>query len=145
MLHTEFILAGGDEAVVVEVNARMGGGLLALMMNDCLTVPVPELLCSAALGRPVADPVPNGRHSSTVTVYAPRPAGCAGSTDSPEPPAPRTSSRWLVCSAAPGDEVRAAGDYRGAVGQIRTRAGSANLALNAALAASRDLVVEVTG
>ncbi|BCM70482.1 MULTISPECIES: ATP-grasp domain-containing protein [Streptomyces] len=144
MLHTEFILAGGDEAVVVEVNARMGGGLLALMMNDCLTVPVPELLCSAALGRPVADPVPNGRHSSTVTVYAPtagrlrRVHGLAEAAGAPH-------VVQVVRSAAPGDEVRAAGDYRGAVGQIRTRAGSANLALNAALAASRDLVVEVTG
>ncbi|MFF5537762.1 ATP-grasp domain-containing protein [Streptomyces cinerochromogenes] len=144
MLHTEFILTDGDEAVVVEVNARTGGGLLSLMMNDCLTVPVPELLCSAALGRPVADPRHNGSYSSTVTVYAPRAGrlsrvhGLAEAGDGPH-------VVQVVRGAAPGDEVRAAGDYRGAVGQIRTRAGSANLALNAALAAARDVVVEVTG
>lgn len=55
MLHTEFVLTD-DAAVVVEVNARMGGGLLSSMMSDCLSVSVPELLCTAALGRPCPNP-----------------------------------------------------------------------------------------
>lgn len=143
MLHTEFILTD-DDAVIVETNARVGGGLLSSMISDCLSVPVPELLCTAALGGPVPDIVRTGEHSSTVTVYASEPGRLLG-VDGLDRAEHAAHVVQIAATAAPGDVVRAAGDYRGSVCQIRTRAGSPNLALNAALAAARDLTVRVMG
>ncbi|MFI5497194.1 ATP-grasp domain-containing protein [Actinoplanes sp. NPDC051859] len=138
-LHSEFILTP-EGPVLVEVNARLGGGLLALMMDDCLTVSCWELLCRSALGERLPDVAPTGQYASTVTVY---PAEIGIVTDLPDRAAIEESPfvTSVVWSAGIGDEVYPPRDHRGAICQIRTRAGSASLSYNAALAAARDVRV----
>ncbi|OJF14451.1 ATP-grasp domain-containing protein [Couchioplanes caeruleus] len=141
-LHSEFVLTA-DGPVLVEVNPRLGGGLLALMMNDCLTVSCWELLCRSALGERLPDVAHNGRYASTATVYPAEPGVVAALPDR-EAAARGPFVSDVVWTAVPGDEVYPPRDYRGAVCQIRTRAGSASLAYNAALAAARDVRIELT-
>ncbi|GAB1640077.1 ATP-grasp domain-containing protein [Krasilnikovia sp. MM14-A1259] len=138
-LHSEFILTAGGP-VLVEVNARIGGGLLALMMNDCLTVSCWELLCRTALGEPVTPPEHNGRYASAVTVYPPVAGILAARPDrNAVAAAPFVSD--VILNAAPGDPVRPPTDYRGSVCQVRTCADTPGMAYNAALAAARDIPV----
>ncbi|MFE2140779.1 ATP-grasp domain-containing protein [Streptomyces sp. NPDC059456] len=141
MLHTEFVLTKNG-AVIVEVNARPGGGLLPLMMDDCLTVPLPELLCAAALGQSLPEVAANGRHSSTVTVYAPA-RGQIRRVGGLEHAATQGYVTQVVTGAGAGDEARTAQDYRGAVCQIRTLGDTPGIAFNAALSTAREIEIDV--
>ncbi|MEV6599812.1 ATP-grasp domain-containing protein [Actinoplanes sp. NPDC051346] len=141
-LHSEFVLTA-EGPVLVEVNARLGGGLLALMMNDCLTVSCWELLCRGALGERLPDVAHNGLYASTVTVY-PAESGVVATLPDRDAAGRSPFVTDVVWNAGPGDEVYPPRDHRGAVCQIRARAGSASLAYNAALAAARDVRVTLT-
>ena len=134
-LHVEFIVTG-DGPKLVEVNPRLGGGLLAHMMSDCLTVPVSKLLTLSALGALDAIPEQNGKTSSTVTVYPSRKCRLR-SLKGLEQVAASPFVCQIVPLAAPGDEIMPAQDYRGAVCQIRTVADSATLAFNGAQMAAQ--------
>ncbi|MEV6523011.1 ATP-grasp domain-containing protein [Longispora sp. NPDC051575] len=140
-LHSEFILTA-DGPVLVEINARLGGGLLAPMMTDCLTVSSWELLCRAALGQPVPVPEHTGRYASVVTVY-PQAAGTVESLVEPGVVAANPFVVDVVWNAGPGDRVAPATDYRGSLCQIRTVADAPAVAYNAALTAARDVRVNL--
>jgi biotin carboxylase len=138
-LHSEFILTQ-EGPVLVEINARLGGGLLALMMSDCLTVSSWEMLCRVALGQPVPRPEHNGRYASAVTVY-PETEGVVEAIINPDDIAASPFVVDVVWNAAPGDRVCPPNDYRGSLCQIRTLADSPSVSYNAALSASRDVLV----
>ncbi|WP_412539375.1 ATP-grasp domain-containing protein [Longispora sp. K20-0274] len=140
-LHSEFILTA-EGPVLVEINARLGGGLLALMMNDCLSVSSWELLCRSALGQPLRIPRHTGRYASAVTVY-PDTAGTVESVVDPGAVAANPFVVDVVWNARPGDRVAPATDYRGSVCQVRTVAEAPAVAYNAALTAARDVRINL--
>lgn len=129
-LHVEFIVTAQGPKLV-EVNARLGGGLLAGMLDDCLTRPTAQLLAEAALGAVNEAPQRNGRFSSTVTVYANRECELRGLACIERARSIPFVREVVVC-ARPGASLKAARDYRGAVCQIRSTAGSPALAFNSA-------------
>jgi biotin carboxylase len=140
-LHVEFIVTNSGPKLV-EVNPRLGGGLLAKMMDDCLTVSISELVCTSALDVIDTVPLQNGKASSTTTVY-PRRSGRLRSLDGMQ----RVMNSPFVCEvvevARIGDEIESAKDYRGAVCQIRATAGSSALAFNSVQTAAQLIVIEL--
>jgi hypothetical protein len=141
VLHVEFIVAE-DGPRIVEINPRLGGGLLPLMMDACLTNPTSEILCRLSVGALDAMPHQNGRASSTVTVYAGE-AGRLRSLNGVQFARAMPFIRDVVSVAECGSEVATARDYRGALCQIWSIAGSAPLAYNSAVAASQFVSAEI--
>jgi biotin carboxylase len=141
LLHVEFIVTSNGPKLV-EVNPRLGGGLLAQMMNDCLSISVSELLILASFGALGNIPKLNGKSSSTTTVY-PNRYGRLQSLNGLERAAASPFIRQIVPLAKVGDEIMPAQDYRGAVCQIRATADSAALAFNGAQVAAQLVAPEL--
>ncbi|AEV87122.1 carbamoyl-phosphate synthase large chain [Actinoplanes sp. SE50] len=137
MLHTEFIVTSHG-AAIVELNVRHPGGLLTMMMSDCLNSSVSEILSLSALQMPLPDLSHNGKASTTVTVY-PQVAGRLVQMRGLDEVGAAPFVVQALPSAAPGDWVQPPTDYRGALCQIRTVAESSNLSFNAAMAAARGI------
>jgi biotin carboxylase len=141
MLHTEFVLIA-DHAVIVEINMRPVGAAAPLMMSDCLESSVAAILAAAALGRELPSLERTGLGSTTVTVYPPV-AGLLKAVHGLEEAVRAPFVAQVLPGARIGEEVFPPTDFRGALCQIRTVADTVNLSFNAALAAARDIRVEV--
>lgn len=137
--HAQFVLTPTGP-VLVDVSTRLGGGLLATMMDDCLTTPTWELLCRVALGMPVSQPKHNGRYTSAVTVY-PESSGIVKEIICPEAVAKHPGVVDVLWHAASGDRVAPPAQGQGALCQIRTVANAPSVAYNAAVAASHEVHV----
>lgn len=140
-LHVEFVVTKIGPRLV-EVNPRLGGGLLSRMMDDCLTVPSSELLAMSAFGAVGSPPGWNGMTASTVTVYPSR-RGRLLSLNGLDQAESIPFVREVTPLAKIGDAVAPPRDYRGALCQIRSATNSAALAFNSALTAAQLVTAEL--
>jgi len=142
--HTEFIITrGGIE--VVEVNPRLGGGLIGEMIERSLGIDLSEAFLDLALGlrpRLMEATLTPCTALAEVDLYAPS-AGVFEGIDGTSLLPLHPGEPELHRSKAPGSRVVSTEDHRGGVGSVLASGATTELALSNALAAAGKLRVRM--
>ncbi|KNB52252.1 ATP-grasp domain-containing protein [Streptomyces caatingaensis] len=142
--HTEFVVTD-DGFEVVEINPRLGGGVIGETMCEALGVNVYEAFLDLATGkRPALMDLPLTPRggAAQVLLYAGRPGVLAGhsglSLHRRHPGAPR-----FYPVKAPGDRIEDVSDQRGNTGIVLTTGETAEIALLNGLSAAAKIRIEL--
>lgn len=138
--HTEFILSERGP-VIVEINPRLGGGLLGPMISESYDFDIYEQIIRVALGKTPEIPPKPVRGTSAYVVY-PQTEGTLRLVDEQ---LARTypSVKEVVIRANPGDKVKPPSDYRGDIGFLWATGPTAEMAANNCRTAVSAIQIEI--
>lgn len=112
--HTELRIRDG-QPVIIEINPRLAGGMIPVLIEQATGVDVLEAVLDASLGRPVSV-APSRRRAASIAFLVPQQPGRLESVTRPSTLPPGVVEVFV--KARPGDVLTQEGSFRDRVGHV---------------------------